>query len=192
MNENASLDRETGAWWLLLITGTLWILFGFMLLTFSYKTVWGIAVFAGIGFLACGTLDLMMAFVTRRYRWTHVLFGLIGILAGIASLAWPAETFIILARIFAWFLFIGGLASTIMAIATHRENELWWLQLIVGGLSLAIGVWAVRNISGSLVLLALWAGIGALCRGLSDLVVGFGLHGERKSVERAMRAPQPA
>lgn len=190
MEDNASLKEEASAWWLLLITGTLWILFGLFLLSFDYRTVWGIAVFAGIGFLAGGTLDLIMAFTTKKYRWTHVIFGLIGIVAGIMALAWPGATYLVLARLFAWFLFIGGLVSTIMAIATHKENDMWLLQLFVGILSFAVGIWAVRSVTDSLILLALWAGIGALCRGLSDLFVGFGLHGVKKEMERGV--PQPA
>lgn len=186
---DASSETEAAStWWVFIVTGVLWTIFGLALLSFSWTTVWGIAVFAGIGFLIGGFVDLIAAFQVRRHRWINLTLGIIGIVAGVIALTWPGMTFVVLARLLAWTLFISGLVMMVSSLMTRHENDAWVLQLLLGILNLAIGLWAVRNTTGSFYLLALWAALAAIAHGIADMFIGAGLHGVKKAMNRTATA----
>jgi uncharacterized membrane protein HdeD (DUF308 family) len=189
-NKTDLLDdaQVASAWWLFLVVGVLWLLFGFMLLSFSFKTVWGVAAFVGIGLLAGGTLDIIAAFSNKQGRGLNIFLGLMGIGAGIIALAWPSETFLVLARLLAWFLFISGIVGIINSFMTKSQNNLWFLSLCLGILNVTIGIWAIRYVGNSLVLLALVAGIVAISRGMMNLFSGFALHGLKNEIKHEVAA----
>ena len=51
----------TGNWGWFLAAGIAWIIFGFIVLSFNYQTVWAIALFFGIGFIMGGIMEFAVA-----------------------------------------------------------------------------------------------------------------------------------
>ena len=96
---DAVLEAESRTWWVYLITGALWIIFGFVVLSARSEitTVWAVAIYAGILFFLVGIGELVTAFVVTGWRWLHALFGIAAIIAGIFAFGWPGQTFITLA-----------------------------------------------------------------------------------------------
>jgi uncharacterized membrane protein HdeD (DUF308 family) len=176
----------TRFWWVFVATGILWILFAFVVLSASIASVWAVAVLFGIGFISGGILELVTASLADRYRWMHVLFGVVSIVAGVVALAWPGQTFVVLAAIVGWYLAIDGLVTTIVAISTRNEHELWWLGLLIGVAQLLIGFWAIGYVGRSVALLLVWVAAGALGRGISSLMIGMSLHGADRELRRAL------
>lgn len=183
---DADARVATRFWWVFILTGILWILYAFVVLSASVATVWAVAVLFGVGFIAGGIVELATAGLANRFRWMHVLFGLVSIGAGIVALVWPGQTFIVLAAIVGWYLAIDGILITLVAISTRRENELWWLALLVGVAQLLVGFWAIGYVGRSVVLLVVWVAAGALGRGISSLVIGLSLHGADRGLRRAL------
>jgi uncharacterized membrane protein HdeD (DUF308 family) len=187
METRRSLTEEAASlWWLPLVTGILWILFAFVVLSFTYTTVWAVAVFFGFGLILGGLMEVMVGSQVRSWRWLHFTFGVIAIIAGVLALVWPGETFLVLAAIIGWYIMIAGVVDLVTAISTREDNDLWWLGLILGIVEILIGFWAVGYAGRSIALLVVWVGATALIRGISNLFAAFGLHGLGKTMRRKM------
>ncbi len=169
------VDDVDRLWWLPLVSGIAWMLFAFVVLSFNVTTVYAVAAFFGVGLIAGGFVDFAIAASVRRWRWLHIVLGVLEVGAGIIALAWPDRTFLVLAVLIGWFVLLAGAIDVIIALATRRWNELWWLNLLVGILAIAVGVWAVGYTGRSIALLVFWVGAMALARGLSHLVTAFAL-----------------
>jgi uncharacterized membrane protein HdeD (DUF308 family) len=184
--------EDSRGWWMFLLTGILWIIFGFIVLSFDdFETVWAVAVFFGIGFIVGGIMELAVASRVPGWKWLHILFGIIAIVAGILALIWPGQTFLVLAAIIGWYVLFSGIMDIITAFVTKDENDLWWLQLVLGIAQVLIGFWAVGYAGRSIALLVIWVGASALARGISDIFIGFGLHSAGKEVRKRMGPTAP-
>jgi uncharacterized membrane protein HdeD (DUF308 family) len=192
-NVDELLEVSKG-WWLYLVAGVLWIIFGWVVLSFNFDTVWAVAVFFGFGFIIGGTMELFVAFQATGWRWLHIAFGVIAIIAGIVALAWPGQTFLVLAAIIGWYILFAGIMDIVTSIAVKEDNEMWWLQLILGVVEVLIGFWAVGYTGRSVALLVIWVGASALARGISSIVLGFGLHSTGKELRKKISPtpPRPA
>jgi uncharacterized membrane protein HdeD (DUF308 family) len=174
-------------WWLYLVAGVLWIIFGWVVLSFNFDTVWAISVFFGFGFIIGGIMEFIVALETPSWRWLHISFALIAVLAGILALIWPGQTFLVLAAIIGWYILFAGIMDIAAAFATREENDLWWLLLILGIAEVLIGFWAVGYSGRSVALLVVWVGASALARGISSIFIGFGLHSAGKELRNRLR-----
>ena len=185
------LKTATGNWGWFLAAGIAWIIFAFVLLSFNYATVWGIAVFFGIGFIMGGLLEFAVAAVAPGWKWLYILIGIVSIVAGLVALFWPGQTFLVLSAIAGWLLLFYGIIDIVFAFSTRDVERLWWLQLISGIIMVFLGFWAISPDDDTVstyrgaVLLVVWIGVAALFRGISDIIVGFRL----RSVYKQLEAP---
>lgn len=185
--DGRSLQEEASRlWWLFLINGILWVLFAFVVLSFTYTTVWAVAIFFGFGLIVGGLMEIMVGSQVASWRWLHVTFGVIAIIAGVLALVWPGQTFLVLAAIIGWYIMVAGIIDLVTAITTRDDNDLWWLGLILGIVEILIGFWAVGYAGRSIALLVVWVGATALIRGISNLFAAFGLHGIGKTMRNKM------
>lgn len=166
----------TGRWWLYLISAIAWFFLAFLILSWDLATVWGIAVFAAIVLISGGLAELAVATIVPSWRWVHALFGIVSIFAGLIAIAWPGQTFLVLAAILAWYLLITGFFDIILSFQTRHLDELWWLHLVIGVAQILIGFWALGYEGRAAVLLVIWVAAIAIARGLSSLFIAFGLH----------------
>ncbi len=188
----ADAREATKHWWVFLVSGILWILFAWVVLSFDYDTVWAVAVFFGFGLLAGGMMTIMLGRDAPSMRWLHIGFGVISIVGGIIALIWPGQTFLVLAAIIGWYVMFAGILDITVAFASKGDNDIWWLQLILGIAQVLIGFWAVGYAGRSIALLVVWVGASALARGISSLFIAFGLHGAGKELRDKMSgAPLP-
>jgi uncharacterized membrane protein HdeD (DUF308 family) len=95
------------------------------------------------------------------------------VLGGIGALLSPFQTFTILATFIGFFLVLKGTFDFIIALAMRHEVDLWWMTLIAGIIEIGIGVWAVGYPGRSAALLIIWIGIGAIVRGVAEIVGAF-------------------
>ena len=108
---DAVLEAESRTWWVYLVTGALWIIFGFVVLSARSEitTVWAVAIYAGILFFLVAVGELVTAFVGRRTGAGCTCSSAVAaIIAGIFAFGWPEQTFITLAVILAWYLLFDG------------------------------------------------------------------------------------
>jgi uncharacterized membrane protein HdeD (DUF308 family) len=171
-------------WWLFLITGVLWIAFSLMVLQFDLRSVSAIGYLAGFAFIFVGINEFMVMAAVNGWKWLHAVLGVLFILTGIATLAWPGRTFLVLVNLVAWFLLFKGTLNIIVAFAT-KGAELWWVWLVTGILDIVIAFWAAGYPGRSAVFLILWIGISCLTRGISEIVFAFQLKGLKGELQAA-------
>jgi uncharacterized membrane protein HdeD (DUF308 family) len=177
----------TRGWGWFLAAGIAWLLFAFLVLSFNYRTVWAVAVFFGIGFIIGGMMELMVGAVSPSWKWLHILFGVVSIIAGFMALIWPGQTLLVLGAIVGWLLLAYGIIDIVFAFSTRGIDDMWWLTLITGILAIVIGFWAispdattVANYRG-VVLVVVWVGAAAILRGITDIIVGFRMRSARRT-----------
>ena len=183
------METVTRGWGWFLAAGIAWIVFAFFVLSFNYRTVWAIALFFGIGFILGGIMELAVAAVAPGWKWLYILIGIVSIIAGLIALIWPGETFLVLSAIVGWLLLFYGIIDIVFAFSTRHLEGFWWMQLVSGIVMVLLGFWAispdnttVSTYRGS-VLLAVWIGVAALFRGISDIILGFRLRAAHRELE---------
>ena len=175
---------DLGPWWLFLVTGILWLIFSFVILSFNWATVWSVAVLAGLVFFMGGITEIAVGTRAPGWRWLYYLMGLVGIVAGIIALVWPGETYLVLGAILGWYLLFRGVFDIVNSLS-GRTVETWWLELIVGLAQILIGFWAIGYPGRSAVLLAIWVGAAALARGITSIFLAFRVKGARDRLAAA-------
>jgi uncharacterized membrane protein HdeD (DUF308 family) len=103
-------------------------------------------------------------------HWGWVLaFGIITLLTGLAALAWPGRTLVVVAVLFGIQLIVMGIFRFASAFAHDESGGTRVLFAVLGVLSLVIGLYAVRHILVTLLALALLLGIFWVVSGAVEL-----------------------
>jgi uncharacterized membrane protein HdeD (DUF308 family) len=167
-------DPELGRWWwVLLVTGILWILLGMFVLQAHYDSAVAIGFLVGIWLIFGGVAELVQAGVLESWKWLHLVLGVLFILGGIAALLSPFQTFTVLASLIGFFLILKGAFDFALALMVRHELDLWWMTLVAGILEILIGAWAMGYPGRSAALLIVWVGFGAIVRGIAEIVAAF-------------------
>ena len=115
----------------------------------------------------------LVARVGRHWGWV-LAFGIITIAVGIAALAWPGRTLVVVAVLFGIQLIVMGIfrfASAIAADDMTGGNRI--LLALLGVLSLIIGLYAVRHVLVTLLALAVLLGIFWIVSGAVELFMAL-------------------
>jgi uncharacterized membrane protein HdeD (DUF308 family) len=179
-----AVRRLASSWWLFLIVGVLWILFGMFVLSYNVGSLLALAVFAGVTFVMTGVTQVMTAGRVKGWRWLYVVGGALSILAGIMAFVWPGSTLLVLSVILAWFLVFKGIIDVIGALASIGRPW-WWVTLILGLLELLLGIWAAGYPGRSLFVFVNLVGIYAIFYGFTELFAAFDLRGLDHRLDRA-------
>jgi uncharacterized membrane protein HdeD (DUF308 family) len=106
-----------------------------------------------------------------RYAWQAVLAtGIVAIVLGALVLMWPGISIIVAGVLFGLYLVVGGVMQLVAAFGTHGTTALRVLAFVSGALSILLGLLCFRSAFDSILLLALWIGIGWLFRGIIQIV----------------------
>ncbi|GGS59363.1 HdeD family acid-resistance protein [Streptomyces cinerochromogenes] len=113
-----------------------------------------------------------------RAAWQVVLVTGIGSLVlGVLVLVWPGPSLLAAGVLFGVYLLYSGILQLVSAFGTHRATSLRVLAFISGALSILLGLFCFRGPMQSILLLALWIGIGWLFRGITQTLAA--LHDSR-------------
>ena len=115
----------------------------------------------------------VLARVGRHWGWM-ITFGVISLLAGVAVLAWPGRTLIVVAVLFGIQLVVTGIFRFVAAFASEDlTGGTRVLLAVLGVLSLVIGLYAVRHVLVTLLALALLLGIYWIINGAVELFMAL-------------------
>ena len=104
-----------------------------------------------------------------RAAWQVVLLtGVASLVLGVLVLVWPGASLFAAGILFGVYLLISGVFQLVSAFGTHRTTSLRVLAFISGALSILLGLFCFRGPMQSILLLALWIGIGWLIRGITQ------------------------
>lgn len=103
-----------------------------------------------------------------RAAWQVVLgTGVASLVMGVLVLVWPGASLFAAGVLFGLYLVISGALQLVSAFGTHKTTSLRVLAFISGTLSILLGLFCFRGPMQSILLLALWIGIGWLIRGIT-------------------------
>ncbi|MGV9449641.1 HdeD family acid-resistance protein [Streptomyces sp. NPDC003635] len=101
--------------------------------------------------------------------WQIVLVtGIASLILGVLVLIWPGSTLRATGVLFGLYLLVSGVFQLVSAFGTHKTTSLRVLGFVSGALSILLGLFCFRGPMQSLLLLALWIGIGWLIRGITQ------------------------
>jgi uncharacterized membrane protein HdeD (DUF308 family) len=121
----------------------------------------------------------MVARIGSHWGWV-LAFGIITLLTGLAVLVWPGRTLIVIAVLFGIQLIVTGIFRFVGAFASDdRTGGTRVLLVVLGALSLIIGLYAVRHVLITLLALALLLGIFWIVSGTVELFTALSHRGMR-------------
>ena len=107
--------------------------------------------------------------------WGWVLgFGIVTLLAGIVSVAWPDQTILVVAVLFAVQILVDGVFNLVRAIGGSGESGGFRVLLMILGIfSIIVGVLALQNIVQTVAVLVLILGAYWVVHGIIEAVVAI-------------------
>jgi uncharacterized membrane protein HdeD (DUF308 family) len=178
-----ALRGVASSWWLFLILGVLWILFGMFVLSYNVGSLLALAIFAGITFLMTGVNQILAAGRMQDWRWLYLIGGALSIIAGIMAFVWPGKTLVVISVVLAWFLVFKGIVDIVGALSNHGRPW-WWVTLVLGILELLLGIWAAGYPGRALIVFVNLVGIYAIFYGFTELFAAFDLRGLGRRLDR--------
>jgi uncharacterized membrane protein HdeD (DUF308 family) len=92
--------------------------------------------------------------------WVVTLRGVVLALIGIAFLAWPGKSLMIITLLLGLMILLDGVLAAISGIISIGKDKHWWVTLIQGGLGIAIGLailsWPGITLQLIFFLVAIW------------------------------------
>ena len=115
----------------------------------------------------------VLASIGRHWGWI-MAFGVLTLLAGVAVLAWPGRTLVVIAVLFGVQLIVTGIFRFVAAFAADDlTGGTRVLLAVLGVLSLIIGLYAVRHVLVTVLALALLLGIFWIVNGSVELFMAL-------------------
>ena len=112
----------------------------------------------------------MMTALGRSWGWI-LFFGIMTLIAGILTVAWPGRTVLVIAVLFGLQLFISGIFRLVIAFTDEGAGHRVAYSLI-GIFSIIVGILCLRHIFQTVAALALILGIFWVVSGIMDFFTG--------------------
>ena len=176
-----AMEEASRYWWILLVTGVAWLLFAIIVFRFDWGSVSSISILFGCVLIAGGITEfVLIAGATRGWKIARGLLGVAFVVIGIIAFIHPGNTFAALAAVLSFYFVFKGTFDIILALSS-RDEELWWLQLLLGIVEVLLGFWAAGDFGRKTVLLIAWVGAAALIRGISQIITAFAVRSFRNA-----------
>jgi uncharacterized membrane protein HdeD (DUF308 family) len=105
------------------------------------------------------------------HLWKSVLLsGVLALALGVLVLVWPAKTIVVAAIFFGAYLLVTGISQVFHAFTLHVSAGGRVLLFISGAAAVILAIMCFRSIGNSILLLAIWIGIGFIFRGVATAV----------------------
>ena len=117
----------------------------------------------------------MLADILSRYWWMTLLRGLFWILFGVILFARPGISLLSLTLALGVILFIDGIIEVANAVSGRKENDDWWILLLVGLAGIVIGVMTFYNPQVTALAVVYYVAIWAIATGLLEIVAAVRL-----------------
>jgi uncharacterized membrane protein HdeD (DUF308 family) len=163
-------------WWLLLITGALWLIIGVIVLRMDVQSVATVGYLVGFMLIFTGIEQFMVASAASGWKWVWILFGVLFLVGGIWAVANPIGTTASLASSLGLLFVLIAIFWFVEAFASKGSNPLSWLTLLSAVIMLAMGIWVgSQGLLAKGITLLLFAGLWAIMHGVGDFVRAFQL-----------------
>lgn len=172
-------------WWVLLLRGIASIIFGFMLWTLpTEESVETLILVFGIFAFVDGALQVWTAIMERKERdnWVVLmLWGVVGIAAGIMTFTVPGLTAVALLFYIAVWAIAKGVLEIIAAIRLRKEITGEWLLILGGIISILFGGFLMSNPAAGATALIWVIAMYAFIFGVLFVALSFKLKGLKEN-----------
>jgi uncharacterized membrane protein HdeD (DUF308 family) len=167
------------AGWLLVLSGLLMLLVGFMLFITPVQTISALVFFLGLVFLVCGVLGVVQGILAKEsYAAAYIvatsaLSAIIGIILLVADpyvTAGALLTFGVIAILLAILAVFSGIAHLVLAVKGKKER--WWM-LLIAVVYILLGLLILLNPLISIMAFASLIGLFTMLYGLLVMIVGW-------------------
>jgi uncharacterized membrane protein HdeD (DUF308 family) len=178
----------TRYWWVFLLTGIGWLFIAWLVLRLNLTSIATVGVLLGAVFLVGGINEIAMGSQTPGgWKFLHYVMAAIFFLGALWGFIRPVNTFFSLASVLGLILILYGAFEIVRAIATRELYPFWWISLIAGILLILLAFWIsgsdrVYALAQRTYLILFWVGFMAIFRGISQIVLAFGIrHAAREA-----------
>ena len=105
--------------------------------------------------------------------WLPFAEGLIALFFGLATVFWPGLTLVTLLYLISAFLIAWGVLEIIGALISIRYDDMWWVIVVFGLVSLGAGVYFARNPGVTFKVFVIIVGLTFIIRGVMDIAASF-------------------
>jgi uncharacterized membrane protein HdeD (DUF308 family) len=184
VSEVPALGRN---WWLFLVGGLVSIAAGVLAIVYPDITLLALGIFAGVGLLFFGALDIAEAFSgAPESRAMAAIVGVLSVVAGLICLRRPGESLLAIVVVLGIYLVVAGLVRFIRSFSVLEERT---AQMGLGIIDVILGILILSLPKLSLVTLAVLFAISLLLRGLFMVLVAFRLRAARHRAGPAKAVP---
>jgi len=171
-------------WWALALRGVAAVLFGLLTFFVPGITLATLVLLFGAYAAVDGIFNVAAFFRVAAHHWALLLEGVIGIIAGVLTFAWPAITAFALLYLIAFWAIFTGIFEIVASIRLRKTMANEWLLLLMGVLSLLFGVLIVVAPGAGALAIVLWIGVYAFVFGIFLLALAFRLRGHQLPVQQ--------
>src|SRR5580698_1716325 len=169
-------------WWALALRGLVAVLFGLLTFFLPGITLVTLVLLFGAYALVDGFFNLVAFFRVASHHWALLIEGVIGIIAGVLTFAWPAITAIALLYVIAFWAILTGIFEIIAGIRLRKVITNEWILLVMGVVSFLFGLLILFAPGAGALAIVLWIGAYALVFGIFLLAMAFRLRWHRRLV----------
>ncbi len=167
-------------WWVFAIRGITALVFGILAFIWPETTL-SVLVFLFGAYVLVDGVALLIALVrgdaaARRHAWAVAIMGVLGIVFGVVTFAWPGLTALSLLYLVAFWAIATGGFQVIAAIALRRELEGEFWMALGGVASIVFGVLLIAFPGDGLITLVWLVGLWSVVFGVSSLSLAYRLH----------------
>ena len=192
MFEGTMLGRERAKyWWVVLLIGIAWLVIAWLVLRADLTSLATVGFLLGGLFIASGVNELAVgSMVGGGWKVLHYIIAVILLLGGLWAFIRPINTFFALASVLGLVLILQGAFEIVRGVSSRDGNPYWWLGLVSGVLLVLLALWVsasdrVFQLQARTFLILFWVGLWALFRGITSIVLAFGIRHAGRSVAAA-------
>lgn len=134
-------------WWLIALRGILAMLFGILAFAWPGLTLAVLVILFGVYALADGIFNIVASMLhgASSKRWWLLLGGVVSLIVGIMTLAWPGLTALVLVYFIAAWAIVTGIFHILAAFSFKAEIPHEWVLVLSGALSVVFGLLVMLN-----------------------------------------------
>lgn len=164
-------------WWLVLLKGIILILLSFSIFGHPISALVGLSLYIGIGLIATGLILIFSSISIRKEddQWGWKLTeGIVDLIFGYIFLSNPGITATVFPFVVGfWMIFYGIMIFSSSFSAKSAGVSSWWLNLILGILTVILGYMISSNLIIGAVAITTWIGAGFLLFGIVNVSIAL-------------------
>ena len=172
MTSQVTAGPELFPWWLVLIQGIVTLILGLFFLYRPYGTLIVLVTFLGAYWFVTGLIGLISLFWDRTNMGMKLLFGILGLIAGLAILSYPLYSAFVVPFIFIIMIGVWGLIMGFVALFAAFKGGGWGAG-IIGILLIIFGLLILGNPYITLAVLPFILGVFGVGGGIAAIIGSF-------------------